>query len=106
MAQNTINVKAKGYSTANAYQFRITANDTGNISGSKREVECYLDSYATNPGGFYDYSLPRAYILIDGVQYQSAVVSKIWPRGQWVRLVTWKGYIERNKTITVTGRFN
>lgn len=106
MAQNTINVKAKGYSTANAYQFRITANDTGNISGSKREVECYLDSYATNPGGFYDYSLPRAYILIDGVQYQSAVVSKIWPRGQWVRLVTWKGYIESNKTITVTGRFN
>lgn len=106
MAQNTINVKAKGYSTANAYQFRITANDTGNISGSKREVECYLDSYATNPGGFYDYSQPRAYILIDGVQYQSAVVSKIWPRGQWVRLVTWKGYIESNKTITVTGRFN
>lgn len=106
MAQNTINVKAKGYSTANAYQFRITANDTGNISGSKREVECYLDSYATNPGGFYDESLPRAYILIDGVQYQSAVVSKIWPRGQWVRLVTWKGYIESNKTITVTGRFN
>lgn len=106
MAQNTINVKAKGYSTANAYQFRITANDTGNISGSKREVECYLDSYATNPGGFYDYSQPRAYILIDGVQYQSAAVSKIWPRGQWVRLVTWKGYIESNKTITVTGRFN
>ena len=64
MAQNTINVKAKGYSTANAYQFRITANDTGNISGSKREVECYLDSYATNPGGFYDYSQPRALSLI------------------------------------------
>ena len=51
MASNSITVKAKGYSTANAYTFKIDANETGNVSGNSREITATLSCYAVNPGG-------------------------------------------------------
>ena len=107
MAQQTINVKAQGYSSENAYQFRITANLTGKFEGNTREVEAYLDAYATNPGGYYNAgNSPKAYIFVNDLQKAIASVPSIWERGKWVRLVTWKGYIQANQTITIKGRYH
>lgn len=106
MASNTIQVKAKGYSNANAYTFKIDAYETGNVSGNSREIAATLSCYAVNPGGYQSFSSPRAYIITDGTIQSTATVKNIWPRKTWVTLTSWTGYLAAGQSHTITGRYN
>lgn len=107
MASNTINVKAQSYSTADAYKFRITANETDETEGSKRKIEITYDVYAKSPGGYQSFTSPKASIWVDGTKVKGdTTIKNIWPRGQWQTLLTHSMYVEGNETHTVKGRFN
>lgn len=106
MASNTIQVKAKGYSKANAYTFKIDAYETGNVSGNSREIAATLSCYAVNPGGYQSFSSPRAYIITDGAIQSTATIKNIWPRETWVTLTSWTGYLTAGQSHTITGRYN
>ena len=111
MATNTINVKANGYASTTAYQFRITANFTGNIQNNTREVEIIFDTFAHQPGGYKSYSSPRAYIYIteeggSETNYATEKVKNIWPRDEWVEMARYVGYFDGGQTITIKGRYN
>ena len=106
MASNSITVKAKGYSTANAYTFKIDANETGNVSGNSREITATLSCYAVNPGGYQSFSSPRAYVIVDGSTKDTQTIKNIWPRKSWVTLASWTGYLTAGQSHTITGRYN
>ena len=106
MASNTIQVKAKGYSSPNAYTFKIDANETGNVSGNSREITATLSCIAQNPGGYQSFNSPKAYIITDGISRSEATVGNIWPRGTWITLVSWTGYLTAGQSHTITGRYN
>lgn len=106
MASNSITVKAKGYSTANAYTFKIDANETGNVSGNSREITATLSCYAVNPGGYQSFKTPRAYVIVDGSTKDTQTIKNIWPRKSWVTLASWTGYLTAGQSHTITGRYN
>ena len=106
MASNTIQVKAKGYSTPDAYTFKIEANETGNMSGASREIRATLSCIAKQPGGYETFRGPMAYIITDGTTRSNAQIKDIWPRGKWITLVSWTGYLTAGQSHTITGRYN
>ncbi len=93
--------KANGYATADAYQMYIEAYETGNVSGTKRQVHIRLWGYAKNPGGYTESSYPYAY-----TDYNSRQVRDWWPRDTWIVLVEHYVYVEGGQTYTFGGSYN
>lgn len=113
MASKTITVATQGYTTDDgktAYKFKIEAAETGNINGSKREIEMKYSAWAKSPGGYSSFNSPRAYIYLDGENITNndgyITVGAIWPRNEWHELWSKKAYVEGGQTHTIKGRYN
>lgn len=113
MASNNLIVPTQGYGTdasKKAYNFKISATETGAISGSKRQIEVIYSVKATSPGGYQSYSSPRAWVYVDGSTILANPgyinVKNIWPRGDTIELVNKKVYVEGGQTHTIKGRYN
>lgn len=98
---NTIVRKCNGYATADAYQMYVEAYETGNVSGTKRQVRIIVWGYCKSPGGYELFGSPYAY-----TDYNSRQVNSWWPRNTWIILVEHYVYVEGGQTHTFGGSYN
>lgn len=106
MAVATKYVKAQGYSSTTAYNFKIEAVDTDDIQNDLRKIHITYSVYAKSPGGYKNYSNPTGKVLLDGTEIRSNTVKNIWPREEWITISSFDYWVTAGDTYTITGRYN